>query len=88
VYRCRAGVVVGAGVGQYRGDGAGSVFGQARPYRDLVHFLVIQGLDIERGDEGFPDPLGSAGHHGGDGGELVEQGGVVVLGSGGVLEGG
>lgn len=55
---CGAGVVVGAGVGEQGGDGAGGVFGEAGPDGDLVHVLVVEGLDVERGQEGLLDANG------------------------------
>ena len=82
------GVVVGAGVGEQGGDGAGSVFGEAGPDGDLMVLLVIEGLDAERVDEGCLDPFGRAGQEAGGGGQFVEQGQVVVLGGGGGVQGG
>ena len=51
-----AGVAVGAGVVQQGRDGPGRVFGQASPDGDLVHVAAVEGLDVERGQQGFFDP--------------------------------
>jgi hypothetical protein len=40
------GVVVGAGVGQEGGDGAGCVLGEAGPDGDLVVFPVVEGVEL------------------------------------------
>src|SRR5215469_10429313 len=80
------GVVVGAGVGEQGGDGAGGVVGEAGPDGDLVKVAAVQGLDVERGEQGLFYPVGRIRQDSSDGGELVEQGGVVVR-RGGVVEG-
>jgi hypothetical protein len=58
--------------------------GEAGPDGDLV-VVVVEGLDVERGEEGGFDAVGGVGQEAGGVGELVEQAGVVVL-RGGCLE--
>jgi hypothetical protein len=53
--------VVGAGVGEQGGDDAGGVLGEDGPDGDLVHFLVVEGVDAERGEQGLRDPVGRVG---------------------------
>ena len=79
-------VVVGAGVGEQGGDDAGCVLSERCPDGDLVRFLVVEGVDVERDEQGLLDPVGCVGQDPGGGGEFVEQGGVVVRDGGG-LEG-
>ena len=76
---CGAGVVVGAGVGEQGGDGAGGVFGEATPDSDLVHLLVVQGVDAEGIYQGCFDAVGRVGQDGGGERQFVKQRGVVVL---------
>ena len=47
-------------------------------------FPVVEGADVEGGDEGGFDPLGGAGQDAGDDRELVEQGRVGAPGGGGL----
>src|SRR6266496_2016594 len=77
-----AGVAVGAGVVEQGGDGAGCVVGEGGPDGDLVLVAAVEGLDVERGEQGFFDPGRRVGQDVGGDGELVEQGEVVVLGGG------
>jgi hypothetical protein len=77
-----AGVAVGAGVGQQGRDGPGGVVRQGSPDGDLVHVAAVEGLDVERGEQGFLDPGRGGGEHVGSVGQQVQQGGVVVRGRG------
>jgi hypothetical protein len=61
--------------------------GEAGPDGDLVLVVPVEGLDVERGEQGFFDPVGRVGEQRDGDGEGVEQVGVVVGGRGGVQVG-
>src|ERR1700747_2059802 len=74
------GVAVGGGVAEQGGDGAGGVVGEGGPDGDLVLVVPVEGLDVERGEQGFFDLVGGVCEQGGGDGEQVKQGRVVVGG--------
>jgi hypothetical protein len=81
------GCLVGAGVGEEVGDGVGGGVGEGGVDGDLVEVVVVDGGDIEGVQELFDEPVRGAGENIAQEWEFVQEGGVVVLGGGG-LQGG
>jgi hypothetical protein len=48
-----------------------------------VHVFVVEGLDVERGQESFDEPGGGVGEDVSEDGQFVQEGGVAVVGVGG-----
>jgi hypothetical protein len=63
-----AGAVVGAGVVEQGGDGAGVSWVRVGPDGDLVGVVVVEGVDVEGGEQGLLDPVGGVGDDAGEGG--------------------
>jgi hypothetical protein len=79
--------VVGAGVGEQVCDGLGGGAGDGRVDGDLVLVAVVDGFDVEDGQQFFGQPGRGVGEDVPEGGQLVQQCGVVLLG-GGCVQGG
>ena len=50
---------------------------------DLVFVAVVDGFDVEGGEQSFGECGGGAGEDVPEGGQFVQQGGVVLFGGGG-----
>jgi hypothetical protein len=79
--------VVGAGVGEQVHDGLGGGIGDGGVDGDLVLVPVVDGLDVEDGQQSFGECGGGVGEDVPEGGQFVQQRGVVLL-SGGFVQGG
>jgi hypothetical protein len=76
-----------AGVGEQAGDGLGGGVGEGGVDGDLVQVVVVDGADVQGIQETFDEAVRGAGEDVAQDRQGVQQGGVVVLGGGG-LQGG
>ena len=75
------------GVGKQVCDGLGGGVGDGGVDGDLVFVAVVGGFDVEGGEQPFGECGGGAGEDVPEGGEFVQQGGVVFV-DGGCFQGG
>jgi hypothetical protein len=74
--------VVGAGVGDQVYDGLGRGAGDGGVDGDLMLVPVVDGFDVEDGQQFFGEGVWGAGEDVAEDGQLVQQRGVVLAGGG------